>query len=83
MKNLEPNNFKPLLLQYNNSGSVLKINLNDYTYTCGDGCCHYYEMITTVNGIELPCRNTDIESILCQVLEHLGYKVEITFERTE
>ena len=59
------------------SGSVLKIKLHEYAYQCGDGCCYNYGTITTVNDIELPCHNQDAETILRQVLEHLGYKVEI------
>mgnify|MGYP003338018832 CR=1 FL=1 len=38
---------------------------------------HNYGTITTVNGVELPCHNQNAETILKQVLEHLGYKVEI------
>ncbi len=56
----------------------LKINLHDYAYNCGDGCCFNYGTITTVNGVELPCQNQDVKTILTQVLEHLGYNVEIT-----
>ena len=75
----EINDFKPLLQQYNVSGSVLKIKLNEYGYHCGDGCCYNYGTITTVNDIELPCHNQDAGTILQQVLEHLGYKVEIDY----
>lgn len=74
----EINDFKPLLQQYSVSGSVLKVELHEYGYSCGDGCCYNYGTITTVNDIELPCHNQDVETILRQVLEHLGYKVEIT-----
>lgn len=59
------------------SGCVLKIELHEYGYSCGDGCCYNYGTITTINGVELPCHNQDAETILRQVLEHLGYKVEI------
>ena len=65
--------------QYNASGSVLKINLTDYEYSCGDGCCYNYGTITKVNGIKLPCHNQDVGTILSQVLKHLGYKVEIEY----
>lgn len=68
---------KFLLEQFNGIGSVLKIQIEDYDYKCGDGCCDHYGTVTTVNGIELPCHNQDVETILRQVLEHLGYKVEI------
>ncbi len=67
-------NAKPLV-----SGCVLKINLTEYGYYCGDRCCYNYGKITTVNGVELPCHNQDAGTILSQVLEHLGYKVEIEY----
>ena len=75
----EINDFKPLLQQYSVSGSVLKVEMHEYGYSCGDGCCYNYGTITTVNDIELPCHNQDAETILRQVLEHLGYKVEIDY----
>ena len=68
---------KPQLNIGDVSGSVLKIKLHEYGYSCGDGCCYNYGTITTVNDVELPCHNQDAETILRQVLEHLGYKVEI------
>ena len=55
----------------------IKIKLTEYNYDCADGCCTHYGTITEVNGVELPCHNQDAETILRQVLEHLGYKVEI------
>lgn len=61
------------------SGSVLKIKLHEYGYHCSDGCCYNYGTITTVNGVELPCHNQDAGTILSQVLEHLGYKVEVEY----
>jgi hypothetical protein len=72
----EIDTFKPLLEQYK-KGSLLKIELKDYYHSCSDGCCSDYGTITTVNGIELPYQNQDVETILRQVLEHLGYIVEI------
>lgn len=55
----------------------VKIDIIDYEHTCGDGCCYNYGTITKVNGVELFNHNTDVDTILTQVLEHLGYKVEI------
>lgn len=57
----------------------LNISLAEYTYTCGDGCCTTYGTVTTVNGVELPYNNQDTETILRQVLEHLGYEVDIEY----
>lgn len=55
----------------------LKIELKEYSYSCIDGCCHNYGTIVKVSGHEMPYRNQDTETILRQVLEHLGYDVEI------
>lgn len=71
--------FKPLLEKFNTKDGVLKINLKEYGYSCGDKCCYNYGTITTVNGIELPLHNQDAQTILEQVLLHLGYKVEIEY----
>jgi hypothetical protein len=55
----------------------LKITLEEYCYKCGDGCCTNYGTVTTVNGEEMPLRNQDAATILEQVLQHLGYEVEV------
>jgi len=57
----------------------ININLHEYSHQCGDACCFDYGTITTVNGVELPLHNQDAGTILQQVLEHLGYEVEITY----
>ena len=49
----------------------VKINLEDYDYKCGDGCCDHYGTITTVNDVELPCHNQDAMTIVKQILQHL------------
>ncbi len=61
----------------------LEINLNEYGYSCGDGCCYNYGTITTVNGVELPCHNQDAPTILKQVLEHLDYEVKLTYSEND
>ena len=53
----------------------LNIKIEEYNYACSDGCCLNYGTITTVNGIELPCHNQDTQTIVKQILEHLGYAV--------
>jgi hypothetical protein len=55
----------------------VKVELHEYTYHCGDGCCTDYGTLTVVNGKDLPCRNQDAATILRTVLEELGYEVEI------
>lgn len=72
-------NEKSLLQQYNSPGSELKITFTEYGYSCGDGCCYNYGTITKVNGIQLPTHNQDPETIIRQILEHLGYKVQVEY----
>jgi len=55
----------------------LHIKLHDYYYTCGDGCCTNYGLIKTVNGVQMSSHNQDVYTVLKEVLEHLGYEVEI------
>lgn len=68
--------FIPLLYHLTKE-DTLNIELEEYDYTCSDGCCHNYGTVTKVNGIELPIHNQDAETILSQVLTHLGYTVKI------
>ena len=56
----------------------LVISLDEYGYSCADGCCYNYGIVTTLNGEKLPVHNVDASTILKQVLEKLGYEVEIT-----
>ncbi len=55
----------------------VEIVFSDYCYTCGDGCCTSYGTVTTVNGVELPTHNQDLDTILTNVLKHLGYDVHL------
>jgi len=61
----------------------IQISLSDYYYDCADGCCTNYGTITKVNGVELECHNQDTETIVIQILEHLGYEVEILYTDIE
>ena len=62
-----------------NENKKLKITFTEYGYSCGDGCCYNSGVITTVNGVELPLQNEDTETIVQQILEHLGYEVDVEF----
>lgn len=55
----------------------IKIELNDYSWECGDGCCTDYGTNVYVNGVEMPYKNNDTGTIIQQILEHLGYDVEL------
>lgn len=58
--------------------SKLIITLDDYCYNCADGCCTNYGTVVKVDGVEMPFHNQDVKTILEQVLQHLGYDVQIT-----
>ena len=55
----------------------LNIDIQEFSFNCGDGCCTDYGTIIKVNGVELPSHNQDAYTILKNVLEFLGYEVEI------
>lgn len=55
----------------------IKITLDEYNTTCGDGCCTDYGTVTYVDGVEMPCHNQDTPTVVTQILEHLGYEVDI------
>jgi hypothetical protein len=67
-------------LKKESSKNKINIELIEYNYKCGDGCCDNYGTITKVNGVELDSHNQDAATILEQVLQHLGYDVIITHE---
>lgn len=55
----------------------VNIELTEYSYHCSDGCCFNYGVRTVVNGEQLPIENEDLETQIRQILEHLGFKVNI------
>jgi hypothetical protein len=65
----------------------LKITLEDWDYTCGDGCCYSYGTKLYLNDKELEHPNPevqdngyvgmDVNTALLATLKELGYEVEI------
>lgn len=57
----------------------LKIEIKDWHYQCGDGCCDNYGTDIYLNG-ELvdTVESDDLENVLEKVLTLLHYEVEIT-----
>lgn len=56
----------------------IKIGVQSYEYTCGDGCCYEQGDYIFVDGERLgdiPAHS--FENALQLVLSHLGYEVEI------
>jgi len=56
----------------------VKIEIDDYYYDCAEGCCTTYGTRVKLNDVDLPCENTDLPTQITQILEHLGYEVELT-----
>jgi hypothetical protein len=65
----------------------VKIILEDWDHTCGDGCCYSYGTKIYLNGKELEHPNPevhdnsyvgmDVDTALRAVLKELGYEVEV------
>jgi len=55
----------------------VKLEIETWDYTCGDGCCYEWGTTLTVNGTEMEFNNDVDEMRLVQVLEFLGYEVEV------
>jgi len=61
------------------SSSVV-LKTNSWQHNCGDGCCHTYGTDVWINDIKVTHGDFDsIQSILKEVLESLGYSVEIDY----
>jgi hypothetical protein len=71
----------------------VKITLEEWDYTCGDGCCYYYGTKVYLNGKELEHPDPkvddnsyvgmDVTTALLAVLKELGYQVEIDLTYAE
>ena len=56
----------------------INIILEEWDYTCGDGCCYNYGTTLKVDDIEITNYSDDnIEDTLIKLLTYLGYKVNI------
>jgi hypothetical protein len=71
----------------------VKITLEEWNYTCGDGCCTSYGTKMYLNGKELEHPNPEVDdnsyvgdsvtTALLAVLKELGYQVEIDLTYVE
>jgi len=66
---------KYISVPYFDKPTKVVIDFEDYDYTGSSN--DIYGTITKVNGLELPCHNSDKETIIKNILEHLGFEVEI------
>jgi len=57
---------------------MINIILKSWQHNCGDGCCYDYGVDVSLNGEELDCDGTDVQSTLEAVLKELKIKAEIT-----
>lgn len=57
----------------------IKIEIKDWHYQCGDGCCDNYGTDIYLNGKLVDTLGSgDLENVLEKVLTLLHYEVEIT-----
>ena len=55
----------------------VKIVIDEWNHTCGDGCCYTWGKNINLNGTDLSNQSDELGTQIQQVLEHLGYEVEI------
>lgn len=53
------------------------VEFNEYDYQCADGCCNHWGLQVMVDGVVMNADNLDVQTQVQQILEHLGYEVEI------
>jgi hypothetical protein len=59
----------------------LKIKTKSWDYTCGDGCCTTWGTDVFINNEKVSSGDyNNIELILKDVLEYLGYQIKINHE---
>jgi hypothetical protein len=59
----------------------LKIKTKSWDYTCGDGCCTTWGQDVFINNEKVSTGDyNNIELILKEVLEHLGYEIDIDID---
>lgn len=60
---------------------MIKIEVKEWSHTCGDGCCDTYGTDVYVDGVQV--NEFDVsekEALLMAVLKHLGIEAEIVSE---
>ncbi len=59
----------------------LSIKTQNWSHTCGDGCCDTWGTDVFINGNKVTQGDySDTTEIIKEVLEHLGYEIEIDDE---
>lgn len=62
----------------------INISFEEWDYTCGDGCCYDYGITLKVEDEEISVyAEHNIEDTITKLLEHLGYKVNVTYINSE
>jgi hypothetical protein len=60
---------------------MIKIEIKEWSRTCGDGCCNTYGTDVFMDGVQV--NESDVsekEELLIAVLKHLGIEAEIVIE---
>lgn len=56
----------------------ITVRFEEWEYTCRDGCCYEWGTTVYINGEQVTQFNAGApEANIIEILEHLGYEVEI------
>ena len=56
---------------------AIKIEIDEWTHDCADGCCTRFGTTTKVNGEELSGQDDNAEFIIKEIFTHLGIDAEV------
>ncbi len=57
----------------------LEISIHEEHTMCADKCCSYFDTVIIINDEKVYPESDSREDVLKAILEHLGYKPEITW----
>ena len=56
-----------------------KIEIEQWSHTCGDGCCDYYGIDVIVNDKRISCRTDEIDEVVYVILKEFGIEAEVIY----
>ncbi|HWL22285.1 MAG TPA: hypothetical protein VNR38_00795 [Ureibacillus sp.] len=57
----------------------LKVTFEEWDYECGDGCCYEWGRAVYIDGEHIH-NHADSDQAIIEVLQHLGYEVEVEYK---
>lgn len=57
----------------------LKVTFEEWDYECGDGCCYSSGRSVYIDGEHINSY-ADSDQAIIEVLQHLGYEVEVEYK---